>query len=61
MPACLAHSGHRVVCQEQHPERLRGLTKAGKIRIYEPALKELVWRGVRAETLRPKENTPWSC
>jgi hypothetical protein len=29
--------------------------------IYEPGIEELVWRGVRAESMRLKGNIPWSC
>jgi UDPglucose 6-dehydrogenase len=59
--ACLAHIGHRVVCVEKDQEHLRGLNKAGRMPIYEPGPKELVRRGVRADTLRPNGNTPRSC
>jgi hypothetical protein len=39
-------------------ERLRGLTKAGRMPIYERRLEELVWRGVRAEDAEAKRKHP---
>lgn len=39
--ACLAHVGHRVVCVDKDPERVRAL-ESGRVPIYEPHLEELI-------------------
>ncbi|MDP8949325.1 MAG: UDP-glucose/GDP-mannose dehydrogenase family protein [Actinomycetota bacterium] len=48
--ACLSHLGHRVTCVDKDEKRIRGL-KEGRMPFYEPALEELVSRGVRGERL----------
>jgi hypothetical protein len=35
--------------------------KAGRMLTYELNLGELAQRGLQAEALRPKRNTPWPC
>ncbi len=48
--ACLADIGHRVVCVDSDPKKLRSL-KAGKVPIHEPGLDELFRRVVRSGRL----------
>ncbi|MDE2490230.1 MAG: UDP-glucose/GDP-mannose dehydrogenase family protein [Elusimicrobia bacterium] len=49
--ACLADVGHRVVCVDSDPTKLKAL-KAGKIPIHEPGLDEVFRRGVKSGRLR---------
>jgi UDPglucose 6-dehydrogenase len=49
--ACLADVGHRVVCVDSDPAKLRVL-RTGKIPIHEPGLGEVFSRAVRAKRLR---------
>src|SRR5471032_2731431 len=48
--ACLADIGHRVVCVDSDPRKLKSL-KAGKVPIHEPGLEELFRRVVRSKRL----------
>src|ERR1035437_4046335 len=48
--ACLADIGHRVVCVDSDPRKLKFL-KAGKVPIHEPGLDELFRRVVRSKRL----------
>ncbi len=48
--ACLADIGHRVVCVDSDPKKLKSL-RAGKVPIHEPGLDELFRRNVRAKRL----------
>ncbi len=48
--ACLADIGHRVVCVDSDPKKLRSL-KAGKVPIHEPGLDDLFRRVVRSGRL----------
>jgi UDPglucose 6-dehydrogenase len=48
--ACLAELGHRVICVDSDPRKLKAL-KAGKIPIYEPGLAEVCARVIRAKRL----------
>jgi len=48
--ACLAEIGHRVVCVDSDPKKLKSL-KAGKVPIHEPGLEELFRRVVRSGRL----------
>jgi UDPglucose 6-dehydrogenase len=48
--ACLAEIGHRVVCVDSDPRKLKAL-KAGKVPIHEPGLEELFRRVVKAGRL----------
>jgi hypothetical protein len=61
--ACLAHidrpPGGGV--RGKGPRAPKGAQQGGQDAHLEPGLEELVWRGVRAETLRPEGNIPWSC
>jgi UDPglucose 6-dehydrogenase len=49
--ACLADIGHRVVCVDSDPKKLKSL-KAGKVPIHEPGLDELFRRVVKSGRLR---------
>lgn len=44
--SCLAELGHRVVCVDSDPKKLRAL-KAGRVPIYEPGLEKLFRRNIR--------------
>jgi UDPglucose 6-dehydrogenase len=48
--ACLAEIGHRVVCVDSDPKKLKAL-KAGKVPIHEPGLDELFRRVVKSGRL----------
>src|SRR3954467_12814651 len=48
--ACLAEVGHRVVCVDSDPKKLKAL-RAGKVPIHEPGLDELFRRVVRSKRL----------
>ena len=48
--ACLAEIGHRVVCVDSDPAKLKAL-KAGRVPIHEPGLEELFKRNVRSKRL----------
>ncbi len=48
--ACLADIGHRVVCVDSDPRKLKSL-KAGKVPIHEPGLDELFRRAVKSKRL----------
>jgi UDPglucose 6-dehydrogenase len=48
--ACLADIGHRVVCVDSDPKKLKSL-KAGKVPIHEPGLDELFRRVVKSKRL----------
>lgn len=48
--ACLAELGHRVVCVDSDPAKLKAL-KSGKVPIYEPGLDELFKKNVKAKRL----------
>jgi UDPglucose 6-dehydrogenase len=48
--ACLADIGHRVVCVDSDPKKLKAL-KAGKVPIHEPGLDELFRRVVKSKRL----------
>ena len=48
--ACLAEVGHRVVCVDSDPKKLKSL-KSGKVPIHEPGLEELFRRHVRSGRL----------
>ena len=48
---CLAELGHRVVCVDSDPRKLKAL-RARKIPIYEPGLDKLFLRNIRAGRLR---------
>jgi UDPglucose 6-dehydrogenase len=48
--SCLAEIGHRVVCVDSDPGKLKAL-KAGKVPIHEPGLNELFKRGVKSGRL----------
>jgi UDPglucose 6-dehydrogenase len=48
--ACLADVGHRVVCVDSDPKKLKSL-KAGKVPIHEPGLDELFRRVVKSKRL----------
>lgn len=48
--ACLAEVGHRVVCVDSDPKKLKSL-KAGKVPIHEPGLDEVFKRVVRSGRL----------
>lgn len=48
--ACLAEIGHRVVCVDSDPRKLKAL-KAGKVPIHEPGLEEVFRRVVKAGRL----------
>jgi len=48
--ACLAELGHRVVCVDSDPKKLKTL-KAGKVPIHEPGLDELFKRVVKSKRL----------
>lgn len=48
--ACLAEVGHRVVCVDSDPKKLKSL-KAGKVPIHEPGLEELFRKHVRSGRL----------
>ena len=49
--ACLADIGHRVVCVDSDPKKLKAL-KAGKVPIHEPGLDEVFRRVVKSGRLR---------
>ncbi len=48
--ACLAEIGHRVVCVDSDPRKLKSL-KAGKVPIHEPGLDEVFKRAVKSKKL----------
>lgn len=48
--ACLAEIGHRVVCVDSDPKKLKSL-KSGKVPIHEPGLDELFKKAVRSGRL----------
>lgn len=48
--ACLAEIGHRVVCVDSDPRKLKAL-KAGKVPIHEPGLEEVFKRVVKSKKL----------
>ena len=48
--ACLAESGHEVVCVDKDADKIAGL-KAGRVPIYEPGLIEMIARNVEARRL----------
>ncbi len=48
--SCLAEIGHRVVCVDSDPKKLRSL-KAGKVPIHEPGLDEVFRRVVKSKRL----------
>ena len=48
--ACLAEIGHRVVCVDSDPRKLKSL-KAGKVPIHEPGLEEVFRRVVKSKKL----------
>src|ERR1700758_2969716 len=48
--ACLAELGHRVVCVDSDPKKLKAL-KSGKVPIHEPGLDELFKRVVKSKRL----------
>jgi len=48
--ACLAEIGHRVVCVDSDPKKLKAL-KAGKVPIHEPGLEEVFRRTVKSGRL----------
>jgi len=45
---CLAHLGHRVICVDNNPEKIKKL-KQGKIPIYEPELDVLLKKYLKRE------------
>ena len=53
---CFAEVGHRVICVDNDPDKVRVL-QAGGIPIYEPGLEELVKRNTAAGRLRFTTNT----
>ena len=55
--AVLAHFGHRVVCAERDPARLRALRR-GEAPIVEPGLEELMTEGTASGTLRFVDRAP---
>lgn len=48
--ACFAELGHKVICVDNNVEKVKML-KEGKVPIYEPGLKRLIWRNVKRKRL----------
>jgi len=57
--ACFAELGHDVICVDKDPRKI-DLLNSGGISIYEPGLKELVGRNVKAGRIRFSTDVPQS-